>query len=255
MTAGLLIGISPGLLSQPVFFTDFDREDEGTRIPGFIPVTGHWEVIGEMDKGSGSRVLCSRGRRFHKANDVAERFMLKVFTRINPYRSFYREIITGKINLAYCSPAKEFREGFITTGILIRNRGMVKAGGVAFNGTGDREFYAVILDANRSDVLLLYINGQDRKVIMRERGVKAAAGSWHRLRVVTRGRTVHGYLDDRLCVKYDFDSAMSGRTGLVSLGETEALFDDFMVRGFIEAAEKDQKRISPRLPRINIFVP
>ncbi len=253
--AVLMMFICSVVISAPVYLNTFDRVVGEKEISGFTPVTGRWRSESSTGADGERGVFRSRGSVIEQDCSGFFSAMLILLMMNESYRNFYERILTGKINLAWCDAMANFREGHITTGIKIADTGSEKTAGIAFFGKRNREFHAITVDMREGAMELVLVNGPDREIIARECLPGIDKDSWHRLRVVARGRTVHGYLDGSVFIKHDFDSVQTGRAGLVSFGDTEALFDDFTVSHFEIEKETDQKRISPRFPRMRILVP
>jgi len=91
--------------------------------------------------------------------------------------------------------------------------------------------YLAIRFNGKEDNLVLwkFVTGKRSFVKKGAHDVKLKLGEWHRMRVVTAGKSVRGYLDDELLIEYDWTEAIDGKIGLWSKTDSVSQFADYVV--------------------------
>ncbi len=103
------------------------------------------------------------------------------------------------------------------------------AGGLLLRYRGPFLFYAVFLDARRKQVALFYMNRIFPKLV-KKISYPVELNQWYTLEVKCVADRIQVSVDGRVLIVQEERRLGSGRTGLITVGGSKVLFDDYRLK-------------------------
>ena len=212
----------------PAINIDLSKERVGKEPAKFLSVVGNWSIATDEQ---GRKVVQVDGRQWIKGQPSAG-LAAKARTI---YGSRHEEFIDSVQAYAYfpiavAKDVSEFRDGEISMRFRIMSGQLDQCAGILFNVKPNGDYLAIRFNGKEDNLVLWkFVTGKRSFVKKGAHDVKLKLGEWHRMRVVTAGKSVRGYLDDELLIEYDWTEAIDGKIGLWSKTDSVSQFADYVV--------------------------
>jgi hypothetical protein len=202
-------------------------ERDGREPKAFIPMVGHWVIATD----EGQKVVMVDGRAW-KRGQPAGGLADKARTL---YGASHEEFIDNVKAFAYFPIAiardvPSFSDGTLSVKFKMIGGTLDRASGILFNVKPNGDYLAIRFNGTEDNLVLWkFVNGTRSFV---KRGAKNAPlelGTWHEIKVVTKGTSVQGYLDGELLIEHTWETPISGKVGLWSKTDSMSEFTDFTV--------------------------
>jgi len=146
--------------------------------------------------------------------------------------SKYAPITEKDVNAAalgeYCFGAAQgvddFRDGEISMRFQIVEGQLDQCAGILFNLKPNGDYLTVRFNGKEDNLVLWTFNKGVRKFVKRgEEEVPLAVKQWHTMKIVVKGTSLQGFLNDRLLLKYTLAELVTGKIGVWSKAEYRGL--------------------------------
>ncbi len=225
----LRIALFGTLLAAPLAAQaiSIDAEREGREPKAFIPMVGHWVVATD----EGKKVIMVDGRTWKRgqpSGGLADKAR-------DLYGASHEEFIDNVKAFAYfpIAVAKDvpnFTDGTITVKFKMIGGTLDRASGILFNVKPNGDYLALRFNGTEDNLVLWKMVKGTRSFVKRgAKNVPLELGTWHEIKVVTKGRSVMGYLDGELLVESEWETPIDGKVGLWSKTDSMSEFADFTV--------------------------
>ena len=223
VAAALSLAAAP-LLSQTI---SLDKEREGREPKAFVPIVGHWVIATD----EGKKVVMVDGRTWKRgqaAGGLADKAR-------DLYGASHEEFIDNVKAFAYfpIAVAKDvpnFTDGTLTVKFKMIGGTLDRASGILFNVKPNGDYLAIRFNGTEDNLVLWkFVNGTRSFVKRNTHNVPLEMGTWHEIKVVTKGTSVQGYLDGELLIEHTWESPISGKVGLWAKTDSMSEFADFTV--------------------------
>jgi len=151
------------------------------------------------------------------------------------YGSRHEEFIDNVKAFAYfpyavAKDVDDFHDGKISMRFKLVAGQLDQCAGILFNVKPNGDYLAIRFNGKEDNLVLWkFVTGKRSFVKKGAHDVKLKLREWHRMKVVTGGKTVRGYLDDELLIEYDWTEAIDGKIGLWSKTDSVSQFADYVV--------------------------
>jgi hypothetical protein len=201
------------------------NEREGREPKAFLPMVGHWVIATD----EGKKVVMVDGRTWKRgqpSGGLADKAR-------DLYGASHEEFIDNVKAFAYFPIAvardvPNFTDGTLSVKFKMIGGTLDRCAGILFNVKPNGDYLAIRFNGTEDNLVLWkFVNGTRSFV---KRGTKNAPlelGTWHEIKVVTKGTSVQGYLDGELYVEATWDTPISGKVGLWSKTDSMSEFADF----------------------------
>jgi hypothetical protein len=217
------------LLSAPLAAQTISvaNEKEGQEPKAFIPMVGHWVIATD----EGKKVVMVDGRTWKRgqpAGGLADKAR-------DLYGASHEEFIDNVKAFAYfpIAVAKDvpnFTDGTLTVKFKMIGGTLDRASGILFNVKPNGDYLAIRFNGTEDNLVLWkFVNGTRSFVKRNTHNVPLEMGTWHEIKVVTKGTSVQGYLDGELLIEHTWESPISGKVGLWAKTDSMSEFTDFTV--------------------------
>ena len=190
---------------------------------GFLPIVGDWTFskdVAQVDgrqwiKGQPSAGLAANARKI--------------------YGSHHEEFIDSVKAYAYfpyavAKDVDDFRDGEISMRFRLISGQLDQCAGILFNLKPNGDYLTVRFNGKEDNLVLwTFRNGKRSFVKKGSEEVHLNMGEWHRMKVVTSGTMLRGFLDDKLLLEYTLAEPVSGKVGLWSKTDSVSQFADYAV--------------------------
>lgn len=221
----LLCVLAAGPLAAQTISVGSERE--GQEPKAFIPVVGHWVVATD----EGKKVVMVDGRTWKRgqpAGGLADKAR-------DLYGASHEEFIDNVKAFAYFPIAvardvPSFTDGTLTVKFKMIGGTLDRASGILFNVKANGDYLAIRFNGTEDNLVLWkFVNGTRSFVKRGAKNVPLEMGTWHEIKVVTKGTSVQGYLDGELLIESAWESPINGKVGLWAKTDTMSEFTDFTV--------------------------
>jgi len=223
IAAALSLAAAP-LMAQTI---SVDKEREGREPKAFVPMVGHWVIATD----EGKKVVMVDGRTWKRgqaAGGLADKAR-------DLYGASHEEFIDNVKAFAYFPIAvardvPNFTDGSITVKFKMIGGTLDRAPGIMFNLKQNGDWLAIRYNGTEDNLVLWkFVNGARSFVKRGSKNVPLEMGTWHEIKVVTKGTAIQGYLDGELLIESAWTDPISGKVGLWAKTDTMAEFTDFTV--------------------------
>lgn len=206
---------------------DVAQEKTGAEPKHFLGVVGNWVVVKEGAKN----VLMVDGREWKRgqpAGGLADKAR-------EIYGSRHEEFLDNVKAFAYFPYAvaqgvDDFRDGEISMRFQIVEGQLDQCAGILFNLKPNGDYLTVRFNGKEDNLVLWTFNKGARKFVKRgEEEVPLAVKQWHTMKIVVKGTSLQGYLNDRLLLKYTLPEPVAGKIGVWSKTDSVSYYDDYTV--------------------------
>jgi hypothetical protein len=220
----LLIVISSQAVAQSKTIS-LAAEKVGKEPQAFVPIVGHWVVATD----DGKKVIMVDGRTWKRgqpAGGLADKAR-------DLYGASHEEFIDNVQSFAYypTAVAKEvsnFENGTITVRFKMIGGTLDRAPGIMFNLKPNGDWLSIRYNGTEDNLVLWTFKDGKRAFVKRNtHNVPLELGTWHEIKVVTKGTQIQGYLDGELLIEHTWETPISGRIGLWAKTDTMAEYSDF----------------------------
>jgi hypothetical protein len=206
---------------------DFASEVVGSEPKAMVPVAGHWAIVQEGGHNL-LKVDGSHWRMGQRGEGLAEKARILYGQNDAEFRASIESF--PNYPCAIARDVAEFQQGEV----LLRFKPLAgredQAAGILFDLKPSGDYLALRANALEDNLILWRVVKGRRTSVHEVSTPPPASGLWHDLRLVVKGRSLEGYLDGKLTLKYTLDQAVSGRVGIWSKADSVTLFDGFSVR-------------------------
>jgi hypothetical protein len=225
----LRIAIVSTLLAAPLAAQTISiaAEREGREPKAFIPMVGHWVIATD----EGKKVVMVDGRTWKRgqpSGGLADKAR-------DIYGASHEEFLDNVKSFAYfpIAVAKDvpnFTDGTITVKFKMIGGTLDRCAGILFNVKPNGDYLALRFNGTEDNLVLWKMVKGTRSFVKRgARTVPLELGTWHEIKVVTKGTAVQGYLDGELLVDAAWETPIDGKVGLWSKTDSMSEFADFIV--------------------------
>jgi hypothetical protein len=225
----LRIALLCSLLSAPLAAQTITvaGEREGKEPKAFIPMVGHWVIATD----EGKKVVMVDGRTWKRgqpSGGLADKAR-------DLYGASHEEFIDNVKAFAYFPIAvardvPNFTDGTLTVKFKMIGGTLDRASGILFNVKPNGDYLAIRFNGTEDNLVLWkFVNGTRSFVKRGAKNVPLELGTWHEIKVVTKGTAVQGYLDGELLIESAWETPISGKVGLWSKTDSMSEFADFTV--------------------------
>ena len=202
-------------------------EREGREPRAFVPMVGHWVIATD----EGKKVVMVDGRTWKRgqpAGGLADKAR-------DIYGAAHEEFIDNVKAFAYFPIAvardvPNFTDGTLTVKFKMIGGTLDRASGILFNVKPNGDYLTIRFNGTEDNLVLWkFVNGTRSFVKRGTRNAPLELGTWHEIKVVTKGAAVQGYLDGELLIEHAWESPISGKVGLWSKTDSMSEFADFTV--------------------------
>jgi hypothetical protein len=202
-------------------------EREGREPRAFLPMVGHWVIATD----EGKKVVMVDGRTWKRgqpSGGLADKAR-------DIYGASHEEFIDNVKAFAYfpIAVAKDvpnFTDGTLTVKFKMIGGTLDRASGILFNVKPTGDYLAIRFNGTEDNLVLWKMVKGTRSFVKRgSKNVPLELGTWHEIKVVTKGTQVLGYLDGELLIDAAWDTPIDGKVGLWSKTDSMSEFADFTV--------------------------
>jgi hypothetical protein len=218
-----------GLLAAPMAAQTISvtGEREGREPKAFLPMVGHWVIATD----EGKKVVMVDGRTWKRgqpSGGLADKAR-------DIYGASHEEFIDNVKAFAYfpIAVAKDvpnFTDGTITVKFKMIGGTLDRCSGILFNVKPNGDYLALRFNGTEDNLVLWKMVKGTRSFVKRgAKNVPIEMGTWHEIKLVTKGKAVQGYLDGELLVESEWETPIDGKVGLWSKTDSMSEFTDFTV--------------------------
>ena len=222
--AAVLTLLSAPLMAQAI---SVEKEVTGREPKAFIPMVGHWVVAAD----EGRKVVMVDGRTWKRgqpAGGLADKAR-------DLYGASHEEFIDNVKAFAYFPIAvardvPNFEDGTLTVKFKMIGGTLDRASGILFNVKPNGDYLTIRFNGTEDNLVLWkFVNGTRSFVKRGTKNVPLELGTWHEIKVVTKGTSIQGYLDGELLIEHTWTEPISGKVGLWSKTDSMSEFTAFIV--------------------------
>ena len=193
----------------------------------FNPLIGVWQI----EKDGPNQVYAVDGSKWVRGtlSPAARDSATVLYGEKGP--DFLKNIEVYKaFPLSIYREVKKFDNGTLSVSFKAISGKEDQAAGIAFNIRENGEYLAVRANALENNLILFSFTNGKRSPLMEVENVPTVPNQWHTLKVVIRGKSIEGYVDDKKYLDYELKESVRGRIGLRSKSDSHVLFKSFIVQ-------------------------
>lgn len=202
-------------------------EREGREPKAFVPVVGHWVIATD----EGKKVVFVDGRTWKRgqpAGGLADKAR-------DLYGAAHEEFIDNVQAFAYFPIAvardvPNFTDGALSVKFKMIGGTLDRASGILFNVKPNGDYLTIRFNGTEDNLVLWTFKDGKRSFVKRgTENVPLELGTWHEIKVVTKGTSIQGYLDGKLLIEHTWADPIAGKVGLWAKTDSMSEFTDFTV--------------------------
>ncbi|MHB1376478.1 MAG: LamG domain-containing protein [Candidatus Humimicrobiaceae bacterium] len=206
---------------------DFSNETVGAVPTSFLPAVGNW-VIGIDGNNKVLVVDGSKWKSGEASSSLAEQAR-------KLYGDKYGEFLDNVTAYAYfpfavASNIEDFSNGEISLKFKTISGQIDQAAGILIDLKPNGDYFTLRANAIEQNMVFWKFASGKRSSEVWVRNVPTSKGEWHNLKVVVNGKSIQGYLDDKLYLESQLPSTVSGKVGIWSKSDSVVYFNDFSVK-------------------------
>ena len=221
----LIICMASGIITAAeIIDVNFENEMPGAQTKSFSSFVGNWHI----DKDGKNLVYAVDGRKWARGTMSAgiadkakalygERYA-EFLDNLDAYKYFPLTIYQG---------IKNYKNGTISVSFKSVSGRVDQAAGIAFNIKPNGDYLVIRANPLENNIVAFKMERGHRSVVQWKRNVILKSNKWYSLKVVIKGNTVEGYLDNKLYISFKYKTKISGKIGLWSKADSYVFFDDF----------------------------
>ncbi len=212
----------------PAIHIDLSHEHAGKEPTKFVAVVGNWSIVKD---DQGKNVVQVDGRQWIKGQPSAG-LAAKARTI---YGSRHEEFIDSVQAYAYfpyaiAKDVDNFKDGEISMRFRMISGQLDQCAGILFNVKPNGDYLTIRFNGKENNLVLWkFVSGKRSFVKKGMHDVPLKLGEWHRMKVVTSGAAIKGYLDDELLIEYSWTDPIDGKVGLWSKTDSVSQYADYVV--------------------------
>ncbi len=207
-------------MTEAFFNSNYDFLDQGhnSQLSGFYTHAGSWKAVQE----NGNELYLQDGSKWTTGlSSVTAQFMGRIagaryqdfLDRIGAYSHF---------------PVAIKRNSFVTDSIIkVRVKpvsgSIDRAGGLVFALRNTANYFVLRINALEDNFILFEFTSNRRTELIRV-STRINADTWYNIKAEVTGKTIRGYLDDRLLIEYESDKTLGGYTGMWTKADSVTFF-------------------------------
>ena len=206
---------------------NFNNETAFAGSKEFVSFVGYWHI----DKDGKNLTYAVDGRKWEQGL-LAEGIVDKAKGLYGDrYAEFLDNLEAYKyFPLSIYKNIKKFSEGTISVKFKSISGRIDQAGGIAFDIKRNGNYLVVRANPLENNLVLFRLKNGRRSAVKWVRRVGTKSKVWHNLKVEIKGKTIKGYVNDKLYLKYKNRDKISGKIGLWSKADSYVFFDDLVVK-------------------------
>ncbi len=224
-----LLATSVNVLAQntPPLMTNFSTETVNAPAKDFSSFVGQWHI----DKDANNLVYAVDGRQWEsgvlsegivgKAKGLYGARYAEFLDNLEAYKYFPLAIFKG---------IKAFSNGTISVKFKSISGRIDQAAGIAFNIKPNGDYLVLRANPLENNLVLFKMQRGRRSSVQWIRNVNTPSRTWHTLKVVIKGNSIKGYVDNKRYLTHTYNEMISGKVGLWSKADSYVFFDDVTIK-------------------------